>query len=204
MKKEKIRRQRTKRWTLTSKGKLQPEILFEVRRILSKEERKNQGRIDDEEILATVEFSALDEFKCSEMKVSICSEKGALITQDEWNEIMKFLLQNTVPSWQAAFVLVNKQNLPANLLPAINDFKEDSVKPGYHYYEVPLQKYFAVFWLLGMSSGMSLGIAKNNQSVGMCLGLSIGMCIGLALDASAKAERKKLKTSRGMSDNMIK
>ena len=119
MKKEIIRKQRTKRWTLTSKGKLQPEILFEVRRRLSKEERKNQGRIDDEEILATVEFSALDEFKCSEMKVSICSEKGALITQNEWNEIMKFLLQDTVPSWQAAFVLVNKQNLPANLLPAI-------------------------------------------------------------------------------------
>lgn len=198
MKKEKIRRQRTKRFVLISNGNFSFENPTEIHRKLSKEEKKNQKRIDDEEILATVEFSALDEFKCSEMKVSLCSEKGALITEDEWNEIMKFLLQDTVPSWQAAFVLVNKQNLPANLLPAIIDFKEDSVKPGYHYYEVPLQKYFAVFWLLGMSSGMSLGIAKNNQSVGMCLGLSIGMCIGLALDASAKAERKKLKTSRGM------
>lgn len=198
MKKEKIRRQRTKRFVLFSKEKFTFENPIEIHRKLSKEERKNQGRIDDEEILATVEFSALDEFKCSEMKVSICSEKGTLITQDEWNEIMKFLLQNNVPSWQAAFVLVNKQNLPANLLPAINDFREDYVKLGYHYYEVPLQKYFPVFWLLGMSSGMSFGVANNNQAVGMSLGLSIGMCIGLAVDARAKAERKKLKTSRGM------
>lgn len=195
--KEKIIRQKTKRFTLTSKEKIGPESPVEIRRRLSKEEKKIQGRVDEENICASIVFSSLDEFKCSEMKVSLESGKQDLTT-DEWAEVLKVILDSNVRMWETAFITTDKNCIPQNMLPAINDFKEDPAKPGFHLYEVPVAQLFSVYWLLGMSVGLSIGTASGNHSLGMCFGLSMGMCIGLMLDMSEKKRRKNLKIARGM------
>lgn len=195
MKKEKVYCQKTKRFTITFQGSEALGQSIEIRRRLSKEERKAQKRMDEENAVASVVFSPLDEYKCSEMKVR--TENSGL-TSDEWAEVLKVLLDYCVKMWNIVFVSTDKSSLPADMLPAINDFKEDPVKPGMHYFEVPVTTLFAALWLLGMSLGMSLGSSSDNMALGMCIGMSMGMCIGLALDSAAKKERNDLKVSRGM------
>lgn len=39
---------------------------------------------------------------------------------------------------------------------------------------------------LGISIGMSIGVATDNVGVGMCLGVGIGSCLGALMDAMQK------------------
>ena len=49
----------------------------------------------------------------------------------------------------------------------------------------------ATHWLpigmcLGISIGMSIGVAMDNVGVGMCLGVGFGSCLGAFMDAMQK------------------
>lgn len=55
--------------------------------------------------------------------------------------------------------------------------------------EKPATSWMAVYMCLGLSIGMSLGVASDNMSIGMCLGIAVGMALGLALDSADKKAR---------------
>ncbi len=43
--------------------------------------------------------------------------------------------------------------------------------------------YMPIFMLFGISIGTALGVALDNLSLWMCIGISMGMCIGSLVDA---------------------
>ena len=43
---------------------------------------------------------------------------------------------------------------------------------------------------------MSIGMAMDKMSIGMCLGMGIGLCLGAAMDASFRRKREEIRKKR--------
>lgn len=57
--------------------------------------------------------------------------------------------------------------------------------------EKPKSSYMSIYMMLGMSSGMCLGVANDKMAIGMCIGMSLGMAIGISLDRMDMNARKR-------------
>jgi RimJ/RimL family protein N-acetyltransferase len=57
--------------------------------------------------------------------------------------------------------------------------------------EKPPVNYISIYMCLGLSIGMSFGLALQNISIGMCIGIAVGIALGSSLDAQDKKSRKR-------------
>lgn len=56
--------------------------------------------------------------------------------------------------------------------------------------------WMSIYMCLGISVGMSIGVAMKNVGIGMCLGIAIGVGIGAMMDSNAKKQREAAKAER--------
>lgn len=167
---------------------------WKVFKRLSKEEIKITGKKFEDEPMAEISFTNPDDTKTTQMKIRLTKD----MSKHELSEMI-FAVGSTLSYIDnVCFIQILKSNLSKELEEALiaRKFKEDETDHNYLVHEKLPAPIFTVYWLLGMSCGISIGQARGNMPIGMAIGMSIGMILGAIIDYEAKKNFNNLKKKR--------
>lgn len=169
---------------------------WEIRRRLSKKDRKTGKIVDTTKVIGKICFSEPDDYKCSNMTLDF----EEALTKDEYFELINGVMSYADTEDRMTFARIEKSNVVCEqeLMNALEQigFGEDPLDSEFLMYEEPVTNWGPIYMCFGLSIGMAIGVANRHQGVGMCIGMAIGLMIGSGLASSAKATREKLKEAR--------